>query len=55
MMDVTAERPHTESEIGSDSAEEEAEVRGEAVAFAKQLRGRAKTQGKFRIWPLTLV
>ncbi|ELK10273.1 hypothetical protein PAL_GLEAN10015411 [Pteropus alecto] len=25
MMDVTAERPHTESEIGSDSAEEEAE------------------------------
>lgn len=31
MVDVTAESLHTESEIGSDSAEEEAEVRGEAV------------------------
>lgn len=48
MVDVTAEGLHTESEIGSDSAEEEAEVRGEAVAFAEQLRGGAKTQGKVR-------
>lgn len=41
--------PKSESEVGSDSAEEEPEVRGEAVAFAEQLRRGAKTQGEVRV------